>query len=93
MRKSESTSRKETPEEELKRLRKEIQSLKSDLEKVNKQHERIEDKLKASKDKLKAEKKALKAELKKKDVTTITLTKEQSELLSTLFPDIDIHSL
>ena len=91
MRKSESTSRKETPEEELKRLRKEIQSLKSDLEKVNKQHERIEDKLKASKDKLKAEKKALKAELKKKDVTRTTLSKEQKELLSTLFPDIDIR--
>ena len=49
------TSRKETPEEELKRLRKENQSLKAS--KVT---------LKASKDKLKAEKKALKAELKKK---------------------------
>ena len=93
MKKSESTSRKETPEEELKRLRKENQSLKSGLKKVDKQHERIKNKLKQTKDKLKAEKKALKAELKKKDVTTITLTKEQSELLSTLFPDIDIHSL
>ena len=75
MKKSEPTAREETPEEELKRLRKENKSLK------------------ASKDKLKAEKKALKTELKKKDVTTITLTKEQSELLSMLFPDIDIHSL
>ena len=73
MKKSESTSRKETPEEELKRLRKENKSLK------------------ASKDKLKAEKKALKAELKKKDVTQTTLSKEQKELLSTLFPDIDIR--
>ena len=73
MKKSESTSRKETPEEELKRLRKENKSLK------------------ASKDKLKAEKKALKTELKKKDVTTTTLSKEQKELLSTLFPDIDIR--
>lgn len=82
MKKSESTSRKETPEEELKRLRKENKSLKASKAT-----------LKASKEKLKAEKKALKAELKKKDVTTITLTKEQSELLSTLFPDIDIHSL
>ena len=91
MRKSESTFRKEAPEEELIRLRKENQSLKSDLEKVNKQHERIKDKLKASKDKLKAEKKALKAELKKKDVTRTTLSKEQKELLSTLFPDIDIR--
>ena len=43
MKKSESTSRKETPEEELKRLRKENQSLKSDLQKVNKQHEQIKD--------------------------------------------------
>ena len=73
MKKSESTSRKETPEEELKRLRKENKSLK------------------ASKDKLKAEKKALKAELKKKVVTKTALSKEQKELLSTLFPDIDIR--
>ena len=66
MKKSELTSRKEAPEEELKRLRKENQSFKSDLEKANKQHERIKDKLKASKEKIKAEKKALKAELKKR---------------------------
>ena len=62
MKKSESTSRKETPEEELKRLRKENQSLKSDLKKVDKQHERIKDKLKQTKGKLKQ----TKAELKKK---------------------------
>ena len=55
MKKSESTSRKETPEEELKRLRKENKSLKASKAT-----------LKASKDKLKAEKKALKAELKKR---------------------------
>lgn len=90
MKKSESISRKETPEEELKRLRKENQSLKSYLEKVNKQYGQIKDKLKASKDKLKAEKTALKAEL-KKDVTKTTLSKEQKELLLTLFPDIDIR--
>ena len=66
MKKSESISRKETPEEELKRPRKENQSLKSYLEKVNKQYGQIKDKLKASKDKLKAEKTALKAELKKR---------------------------
>ena len=80
MKKSESTSRKETPEEELKRLRKE-----------NKALEASEASLKTCKDKLKAEKKALKAELKKKDVTKATLSKEQKELLSTLFPDIDIR--
>ena len=87
MKKSESTSRKETLEEELKRLRKENQSLKSDLKKVDKQHERIKDKLKQTKGKLKQ----TKAELKKKDVTTTTLSKEQKELLATLFPDIDIR--
>ena len=90
MKKSESISRKETPEEELKRLRKENQSLKSYLEKVNKQYGQIKDKLKASKDKLKAEKTALKAEL-KKAVTKTTLSKEQKEFLLTLFPDIDIR--
>lgn len=80
MKKSESTSRKETPEEELKRLRKENKSLKSNLGKAN-------DKLKQTKSKLKQ----TKAELKKKDVTTTTLSKEQKELLSMLFPDIDIR--
>lgn len=80
MKKLESTSRKETPEEELKRLRKENKSLKSNLGKAN-------DKLKQTKSKLKQ----TKAELKKKDVTTTTLSKEQKELLSTLFPDIDIR--
>lgn len=80
MKKSESTSRKETPEEELKRLRKENKSLMSNLGKAN-------DKLKQTKSKLKQ----TKAELKKKDVTTTTLSKEQKELLSTLFPDIDIR--
>ena len=39
MKKSESTSRKETPEEELKRLREENKSLKSELKKSGKQHE------------------------------------------------------
>ena len=82
MKKLDSNQDKDSLFEELKRLRKENKSLKASKAT-----------LKVSKDKLKAEKKALKAELKKKDVTTITLTKEQSELLSTLFPDIDIHSL
>ena len=54
MEKSESTSRKETPEEELKRLRKENRSLKSNLGKAN-------DKLKRAKGELKQ----TKAELKK----------------------------
>ena len=71
MKKSESTSRKETPEEELKRLRKENKKLAS------------------QKDKIKAKYDKTKKELKKKDVRKITLTDEQSRLLSSLFPDID----
>ena len=71
MKKSESTSRKETPEEELKRLRKENKKLAS------------------QKDKIKAKYDKTKKELKKKDVRKITLTDEQSQLLSSLFPDID----
>ena len=74
------TSHEEPPEEELKCLRKENKSLKASKAT-----------LKVSKDKLKAEKKALKAELNKKAVTMATLSKEQKELLSTLFPDIDIR--
>ena len=89
MKKLDSKQHKETLEEEVKRLRKENKSLKSELKKSGKQHEQTKGKLKKAKDDLKQ----TKAELKKKDVTTITLTKEQSELLSTLFPDIDIHSL
>ena len=87
MKKSESTSRKETPEEELKRLREENKSLKSELKKSGKQHEQTKGKLKKAKDDLKQ----TKAELKKKDVKTATLSKEQKKLLSTLFPDIDIR--
>ena len=80
MKNSESISRKETPEEELKRLRKENRSLKSNLGKAN-------DKLKRAKGELKQ----TKAELNNKDVTKTTLSKEQKKLLSTLFPDIDIR--
>ena len=64
----------------MKRLRKENKALKASKAS-----------LKTCKDKLKAEKKALKAELNKKAVTMATLNKEQKELLSTLFPDIDIR--
>lgn len=88
MEKSESTSRKETPEEELKRLREENKSLKSELKKSGKQHEQTKGKLKKAKDDLKQTKSELK---KKKDVTTATLSKEQKELFSKLFSDIDIR--
>ena len=46
-------------------------------------------KLASQKDRVKAEYDKTKKELKKKDVRKITLTDEQSQLLSSLFPDID----
>ena len=46
-------------------------------------------KLASQKDKIKAKYDKTKKELKKKDVRKITLTDEQSRLLSSLFPDID----
>ena len=53
-------------------------------------HLRKENKKPASqKDKIKAKYDKTKKELKKKDVRKITLTDEQSQLLSSLFPDID----
>lgn len=75
MRKSDSNTSKETPEQELKRLRKENSKLKS--------------KLKSQKEADKAKISDLRKELKKKDVPTITVSEEQRKLLSSLFPDID----
>jgi len=75
MKKSGSDTTKETPEQELKRLRKENSNLKS--------------RLKTQKEADKAKIKDLKKELKKKDVPTITISEEQRKLLSSLFPDID----
>ena len=46
-------------------------------------------KLASQKDKIKAKYDKTKKELKKKDVRKITLTDEQSRLLSSLLPDID----
>ena len=71
MKKLDSSRDKETPQEELKRLRKENKKLAS------------------QKDKFKAQYDKAQKELKKKDVRKITLTEEQSRLLSSLFPDID----
>lgn len=65
------------------------ESLEEEVKRLRKENKS----LKASKESAKAKLKEARAELKKKDVTTITLTKEQSELISMLFPDIDIHSL
>ena len=71
MKKLDSKQHKETPEEELKRLRKRVKQLEG---KEVKNTNTI---------------KGLRKELKKKDVGKITLTEEQSRLLSHLFPDID----
>ena len=71
MKKLGSNHDKETPQEELKRLRKENKKLAS------------------QKDKFKVKYDKAQKELEKKDVGKITLTDEQSRLLSTLFPDID----
>ena len=46
-------------------------------------------KLKSQKEAKEAKLKETRKELKKKDVKTVTVTEEQMELLSTLFPDID----
>lgn len=75
MKKSGSNTSIETPEQELKRLRKENSMLKG--------------KLKTQKEADKAKIKGLRKELKKKDVPTITLSTEQRMLLLNRFPDID----
>ena len=60
-------------------------SLLEDLQRLRKENK----KLVSQKDKLKAKYEKTQKELKKKDVRKITLTDEQSRLLSSLFPDID----
>ncbi len=78
MKKADSKTHKESPEEELKRLRKEYKS----LIKENKS-------LKSSKESAKGKVSEMRKELKKKDVPSVRLTEEQKKLLSILFPDID----
>lgn len=60
-------------------------SLLEELKRLRKENK----KLASQKDKIKAKYNKTKKELKKKDVRKITLTDEQSQLLSSLFPDID----
>ena len=79
MRKSDSNPVKETPEQELKRLRKENAKLKRQLVK-----QKDEDKAK-----LQEVRKELGKERKKKDVQKVKLSEEQWKSLSSLFPDID----
>lgn len=79
MRKSDSSPVKETPEQELKRLRKENAKLKRQLVR-----QKDEDKAK-----LKEIRKELGKERKKKDVQKVKLSEGQWKSLSSLFPDID----
>ena len=60
-------------------------SLLEELKRLRKENK----KLASQKDKIKAKYDKTKKELKKKDVRKIKLTDEQSQLLSSLFPDID----
>ena len=60
-------------------------SLLEELKRLRKENK----KLASQKDKIKAKYDKTNKELKKKDVRKITLTDEQRQLLSSLFPDID----
>ena len=60
-------------------------SLLEELKRLRKENK----KLASQKDKIKAKYDKTKKELKKKDVRKITLTDEQRNVLSSLFPDID----
>ena len=61
------------------------ESLHEEIKRLRKENK----KLASQKDKLKAKYDKAQKELKKKDVRRITLTDEQSRLLSNQFPDID----
>ena len=79
MKKSDDKTVKETPEDELKRLRKENAKLRKQMQK-----QKDEDKAK-----IREIKKELSKERKKKDVQKVKLPEEQWKSLSSLFPDID----
>ena len=79
MKKSDDKTVKETPEDELKRLRKENARLRKQMQK-----QKEEDKAK-----IKEIKKELSKERKKKDVRKVKLSEGQWRSLSSLFPDID----
>ena len=61
------------------------ETLQEEVERLRKENK----KLASQKDMIKAKYDKTKKDLKKKDVRKITLTDEQSRLLSSLFPDID----
>lgn len=68
-------------------------ALRKELAKLQKENSTLISQLEKAKSDKKELQKDLRKERKKKDVTTITLSKEQEQLLSTLLPDIDIRKL
>ncbi|WP_195741707.1 hypothetical protein [Bacteroides faecis] len=61
------------------------ETLEEEVKRLRKENAKLKSQKAAKEAKLKETRK----ELKKKDVKTVTVTEEQMELLSTLFPDID----
>lgn len=61
------------------------ETLEEEVKRLRKENAKLKSQKAAQEAKLKETRK----ELKKKDVKTVTVTEEQMELLSTLFPDID----
>ena len=61
------------------------ETLEEEVKRLRKENAKLKSQKAANEAKLKETRK----ELKKKDVKTVTVTEEQMELLSTLFPDID----
>lgn len=68
-------------------------ALRKELAKLQKENSTLISQLEKAKSDKKELQKDLRKERKKKDVTTITLSKEQEQLLSILLPDIDIRKL
>lgn len=85
MKKSDSTSNDKSLKEEIKRLKKENAQLISKSKKSEAIIAKLDSKITKQKSKLKEKNK----QLKKKDVPKRTLTKEQQNLISKLFQDID----
>ena len=61
------------------------ETMEEEVKRLRKENAKLKSQKAANEAKLKETRK----ELKKKDVKTVTVTEEQMELLSTLFPDID----
>lgn len=61
------------------------ETLEEEVKRLRKENAKLKSQKAAKEAKLKETRK----ELKKKDVKTVTVTEEQMELLSTIFPDID----